>query len=161
MLQLKQCLMLCSCWQQTWCIFTWPPSGTKADCFTLFLYYTNEFLLKQFLFFFLQILEIDTRCSSSSTVPLTVCCIITVEQKLPGAAALLGETSAKSLLLGVSSYSFMKGLNMEFPFFPSLLYIAWCDLFLLSELFSYLNFLSMSSKKIINSKSVMNWAQFV
>lgn len=45
---------------------------------------------------------------------------------------------------------------MEFPFFPSLLYIAWCDLFLLSELFSYLNFLSMSSKKIINSKSVMN-----
>lgn len=24
MLPLNQCLMLCGCWQETWCIFTWP-----------------------------------------------------------------------------------------------------------------------------------------
>lgn len=78
--------------------FHMTPSGTKAYCFPLFFCYTNEFLLKQFLF--LQILEIDTRSSSSFAEPFTVCCLIMLAQK-----AVLGsqhekeETSAESLLL--------------------------------------------------------------
>lgn len=59
--------------------FHMTPSGTKADCFPLFFCYTNEFLLKQFLF--LQILEINTVSSSSFAVPFTICCLIMLPQK--------------------------------------------------------------------------------
>lgn len=78
--------------------FHMTPSRTKADCFLLFFCYTNEFLLKQFLF--LQILEIDTRSSLSFAVSFTICCQIMLAQKAAlGYQPKRAETSAESLLL--------------------------------------------------------------
>lgn len=76
--------------------FHMTPFGTKADCFLLFFCYTNEFLLKQFLF--LQILEIDTRSSFSFAVSFTIL-IMLARKAASGYQPKKAETSAESLLL--------------------------------------------------------------
>lgn len=112
--------------------FHMTPSRTKADCFLLFFCYTNEFLLKQFLF--LQILEIDTRSSFSFAVSFTICCRIMLVQKAAlGYQPKKAETSVEaSSSWGMSfSFSFMENFNVDFHFFT----IARQSLFLFSNLF--------------------------
>lgn len=115
--------------------FHMTPSGTKADCFLLFFCYTNEFLLKKFLF--LQIVEIDTRSSFFFAVSFTICCLIMLAQKAAlGYQPKKAETSAESLLLLGNEFffQFYRGVQHGLSFL-AVFAIARQSLFLVSQLF--------------------------